>query len=173
MLATTKTHTTVALEDGTFAVVSSTPPRNMEIIAVFYDEARAIFYSRYLNNEIEVEEVDPVPEIIDEVISVPVIQKRGPKPGTIPTEAQQKILDILKAHMDEHKFVRNMSQLDIADETFDPKTERKMNNGSIFHALKMCHLRGFLQIIERDSPEFVEVGNVRGARAPNQYKLLI
>ena len=58
-----KTFKTVALEDGTFAVVRTDPskPRMLEVVAMFYDAARARKYADMENSQFTELPIEPPP----------------------------------------------------------------------------------------------------------------
>jgi hypothetical protein len=99
-----KTFKTVALEDGTFAVVRTDPsrPRMLEVVAMFYDAARARKYTDSENSqfvELRIEPpVEPASTTEEEIIA-----PNGVGPGL--TERQSAVLETLRAKADEDNLV--------------------------------------------------------------------
>ncbi len=91
--------TTIAFEDGTCAVVRTDPsrPRVMEVIATFYDAARARNYAEAENSRSYRREEEAAPG-----------KKEAAQPKEVPaglSERQQAVLKALLAKMDENRLV--------------------------------------------------------------------
>ena len=103
-----KTFRTVALEDGTFAVVrtDSSKPRMLEVVAMFYDAARARKYADTENGQF-VEPIEPPPPPPIEPASTTeeeiIIHLNGVGPEL--TERQGAVLEALRAKAGEDKLV--------------------------------------------------------------------
>jgi hypothetical protein len=103
-----KTFRTVALEDGTFAVVRTDPskPRMLEVVAMFYDAARARKYADIENGQfVEPIKPPPTPPIepaftTEEEI---IIQPNGVGPEL--TERQGAVLEALRLKAAEDNLV--------------------------------------------------------------------
>ena len=108
MGSTRKTFKTVALEDGTFAVVRTDPskPRMLEVVAMFYDAARARKYADMENSqfvELRIEASPPPPVEPASTTEEEIIAPNGVGPGL--TERQSAVLDTLRAKADEDNLV--------------------------------------------------------------------
>ena len=103
-----KTFKTVALEDGTFAVVRTDPskPRMLEVVAMFYDAARARKYADMENSqfvELRIEASPPPPVEPASRTEEEIIEPNGAGPGL--TERQGAVLETLRAKADEDNLV--------------------------------------------------------------------
>jgi hypothetical protein len=103
-----KTFKTVALEDGTFAVVRTDPskPRMMEVVAMFYDAARARKYTEMENSqfvELPIESPPPPPVEPASTTEEDIIVPNGLAPEL--TERQSAVLDTLRARAGEDNLV--------------------------------------------------------------------
>ena len=108
MGSTRKTFKTVALEDGTFAVVRTDPskPRMLEVVAMFYDAARARKYADMENSqfvELRIEASAPLPVEPASTTEEEIIEPNGVGPGL--TERQGAVLETLRAKADEDNLV--------------------------------------------------------------------
>ena len=108
MGSTRKTFKTVALEDGTFAVVRTDPskPRMLEVVAMFYDAARARKYADMENSqfvELRIEASPPPPVEPASTTEEEIIAPNGVGPGL--TERQGAVLETLRAKADEDNLV--------------------------------------------------------------------
>ena len=91
-----KTFKTVVLEDGTFAVVRTDPgkPRMLEVVAIFYDAARARKYADMENSqfiELPVEPPPPPPVEPASMTEEEIIEPNGVSPEL--TERQSAVLE--------------------------------------------------------------------------------
>ena len=103
-----KTFKTVALEDGTFAVVRTDPsrPRMLEVVAMFYDAARARKYSDTENSqfvELRIEASPPPPVEPASTTEEEIIAPNGMGRGL--TERQSAVLETLRAKADEDNLI--------------------------------------------------------------------
>ena len=97
------TFKTVALEDGTFAVVRTDPskPRMLEVVAIFYDTARARKYADMENSpsiEAPIELQTPPPVEPASTTEEEIIEPNGVGPEL--TERQGAVLETLRAKAD-------------------------------------------------------------------------
>jgi DNA-binding transcriptional ArsR family regulator len=149
MLISTKSYRTITLEDGIVAVVqqSATQVANLEIIATFFDPARAQEYADLQNG---------VTEDGGENIDVPVInhtEEPAPTPVSAPpkkrilassdelSEQQELILQHLKDKMDEEKTAQ------LGNGKISAAT--KLPIGSVFFALKKLEEKGYISALIR------------------------
>jgi uncharacterized membrane protein len=97
----------VALEDGSSAVVKIDPanPRLLEVVATFYDAARAHQYAKLTEDQ----KREPVAKLSEpEAPAAPKAKKEKAEPnGAAPdlSARQNAVLDALRAKMDENKQV--------------------------------------------------------------------
>ena len=103
-----KTFKTVALDDDTFAVVRTVPsrPRMLEVVAVFYDLARARKYAHMENGQFAELPIKPPPPPTLEPASTTEEEIKGPNgvgPGL--TERQGAVLETLRAKAGEDNLV--------------------------------------------------------------------
>ena len=94
MSSSDKPFTTVAFEDGTFAVVRTDPrkPRLLEVIAIFYDASRARSYAEMENaSQAAVPAEAPQQRIVEPTNVIPELTPR-----------QSAVLGALRAKMDEN-----------------------------------------------------------------------
>jgi len=98
----------VALEDGTFAVVRTDPgkPRMLEVVAIFYDAARARKYADMENSQfvgLPIEPPPPPPVEPGSTTEEEIIAPNGVGPEL--TERQGAVLETLRARADEENLV--------------------------------------------------------------------
>jgi hypothetical protein len=98
----------VALEDGTFAVVRTDPskPRMLEVVAIFYDAARARKYAEMENSqfvELPIGTPPPPPVEPGSTTEEEIIAPNGVGPEL--TERQGAVLETLRAKADEENLV--------------------------------------------------------------------
>lgn len=103
-----KTFKTVALDDGTFAVVVTDPnkPRMLEVVAIFYDAVRARKYADMENSQFVEAPVEPPPPPPVEPASTTekeIIELNGVGPEL--TERQSVVLEALRAKAGEDNLV--------------------------------------------------------------------
>jgi hypothetical protein len=103
-----KTFKTVALEDGAFAVVRTDPsrPRMLEVVAMFYDAARARKYADMENSqfvELRIEASPPPPVEPSSRTEEEIIAPNGVGPRL--TDRQSAVLETLRAKADEDNLV--------------------------------------------------------------------
>jgi hypothetical protein len=102
------TFKTVALDDGTFAVVRTDPnkPRVLEMVAIFYDAARARKYAELENDQFAEAPIEPLPPSPVETASTTEeegIEQNGVSPEL--TQRQGAVLETLRAKADEQNLV--------------------------------------------------------------------
>jgi len=95
----------VALEDGSSAVVKIDPanPRLLEVVATFYDAARAHQYAKLTEDQ----KPEPVAKLSEPEAAAAPKEKKAEPTGTAPdlSARQNAVLNALRAKMDENKQV--------------------------------------------------------------------
>jgi hypothetical protein len=121
-----KEFTTITLEDGTFGVAradASRRPHFLELIATFYDAARAQDYARIIGNQPDREARETAP------------RKRAAEPDL--SFRQRAVLDTLRAKMNKDRFVEARAA------TLAPAA--KIRLGSVYAALASLENKGLIR----------------------------
>jgi len=106
MASNRKTFNTVVLEDGTCAVVRTDPrePHILEVLAIFYDAARARKYADTENSQFVEPPIEPpAPPQVEPTAEEDIIEPNGVAPEL--TERQSAVLEALRAKAGDDNLV--------------------------------------------------------------------
>ena len=150
MSSSARPFTTVTFEDGSVAVVRTDPrnPRILEVIALFFDAARARDYAVQENSR----SAEPAP---DQTVptEAPTRRVESPAPPSKLSSRQRAVLDALRSQMNEHNQV--------AAKVTDLAAAAQIPLGS---------LHSVLQALEKK--QLIKTTRAGSARTPAVYQVL-